>query len=293
MKAKATLLVAILGIMSLTSCNGPIMGSDVKDWDTPAEMLAFADYYNTPTMVSSYYGSEATVGLQGDKDRTFQHKLEWHDYQKAKAKEEPDCEWFSYTVRSPYFEYVTVNSATLKIFTDGYVKLTVFSTTGTYNYHFSMDKDAANQICNDAKAYFEDGLRTKSKCDKVGQEQANIESFVAQLKDESTTSWQFITKTTRYNCQRDEGFVNLISGIKYTSVERDSKANKLSIYLPEKQLEFGTSQLRFHLRFVSNSVEIECCIKDDKEREFFYRSDYSIALEMGEQIYNEAYKLTI
>ena len=54
MKVKATLLTILLGLTSLVACGKSIAApSDVEDWDTPEETLAFANYHVTPSVSCS------------------------------------------------------------------------------------------------------------------------------------------------------------------------------------------------------------------------------------------------
>ena len=293
MKVKATLLTFLLGLTSLAACGKSFAAPrDVEDWDTPEEMLAFANYHVTPSVSCSGFFGEKNNGVIEDNKRQICDLLKGQDYKKAKKFEQTDGDHVQYRVKSPYFEYVTVRGASLYIYRNGNVILAVSASTSGYLFYYQIDKDSAEQIFNETTSYIKERIELEKVCEANAQEDLKIENFANILKADVTATYSAYIERLEYRFKSDDNFRDLIASATYAKRSFQAVGRPSLIIVVDKHDDsFGDSRFYYHLDEDYSYVCITDVLSDNFELKHSYAVTYTLDPTVGKNIYDTAMDL--
>ena len=292
MKKKAMLLAVLLGVTSLSGCHAinALTEADVKDWDTPLEMLNFDQ--RDPSVKCSAYLNEKNEGSIQDNKKQIKELLVKQEYQKV-GKINPTTEdYIIYHTVTPYFEYTTVKNADLKIYADGNIELTVNTSKNAHKFFYTIDKENAMTIYTQASAYINERVELEKVCQKDAEEELKIENFINRLK--SDTNAVFNMYISRLEClfDRDDDLIDLIATTKHEkAINHYIRTPSFKIDMTKHDDSFGDSSFTYKLSDDYTYVSIEDRIIDNYELTHVYYAYYSINASAGKNIYDTAREL--
>ena len=295
MKMKAMLLAILLGTASLSGCHAieGITEADVKDWDTPLEMLGIGEMSHYPTVCCSEHINEKYSGEVHDNKRLICELLKKQTYKKSKQFEPtPDYKYVSYKVITPYYEGVTVNRGRLTIYENGEVLLTVLTGKRVYPFYYKIDKDSAEAIYTEVEAYIKERIELEKVCESNARENLKIENFINILKADEDALYVAYINRLSYKFNADSNLVDLMANASY--VELDS-ARFLDHSFVAKTFKrddsYGYSNINYYLSEDYSLVRIVDFVTDNYELEHTYYAYYSLDPTEGKNIYDTAMDL--
>ena len=295
MKMKAMLLAILLGTASLSGCHAieGITEADVKDWDTPLEMLGIGEMSHYPTVCCSEHINEKYSGEVRDNKRLICELLKKQTYKKSKQFEPTsDHKYVSYKVITPYYEGVTVNRGGLTIYENGEVLLTVLTGKRVYPFYYKIDKDSAEAIYTEAEAYIKERIELEKVCESNAREDLKIENFVSILRADEDAKFSAYINRLDYKVEGDSNLIDLVANASY------AKANQthfnyfsFSAYASKYDDSYGYSDFMFHISDDYSVVWMIDAVTDNYDLEHTYSEFYSIDPNDGKNIYDTAMDL--
>ena len=292
MKKKAFLLIALLGLTSITACDVSIIFEwDVKDWDSPLEALSYADEHAIPSVVTSEYEEYGNVI---DSKMIFKESLVSYEYTKIPRIDPTTEKYFEYHITSPYYEYVTVSSADLRIYYDGCVLLKVNITADKVRkFYFTTEESNAVSIYDSANEYLAEAKQIEDDFNELSETQTNVNYFLEKFSGENNVHGTAYIGYSSYGFDDNGSVFELMKNAQYTEIETAFSGNfghesfiYNDTYSPYRKEESG---MRYVINEDYNRVRIENIMYDKLDRRFYFYKDYSISYETGKSIYDAAF----
>ena len=295
MKKKALVLIALLGFSSLAACDArSLFEDDVKDWDTPLKALSFANYNLSPLVTTSDYAENGRVK---DSKKVFKERLETFEYTTKASGVKPTTEkYFEYHITSPYFEYVSVDSADLRIYRDGFVYLKVnTSETRWHGFYFTTDESNGVSIYNEAVEYLNEAEQLKKACDTTGEIETTVTNFFNEMDKQEEIHGKTFVNRLEYGFTDDGSVLETMKSVEYTE-KRSAGSNDFgnTALTFDDTVKAGMeehSQLKYLLNESHTIVRIENRFLDRLDRSYYFYKDYSVSKEAGDSIYEAAFTI--
>lgn len=295
MKMKTMLLAILLGTASLSGCHAieGITEADVKDWDTPLELLGIGEMSNYQTVCCSEHINEKYSGEVRDNKRLICELLKKQTYKKSKQFEPTsDYKYASYEVITPYYEGVTVNRGRLTICENGEVLLTVLTSKRVYPFYYKIDKDSAEAIYTEVEAYIKERIELEKLCESNAREDLKIENFVSILRADEDAMYVAYINRLSYKFNADSNLVNLMANASYVELDSARFLNHCFVAKAFKHDDsYGYSNVNYYLSEDYSLVQIVDFVTDNYELEHTYYTYYSLDPTEGKNIYDTAMDL--
>ena len=295
MKMKAMLLAILLGTVSLSGCRviEDITEADVKDWDTPLEMLGIGEISNYQTVCCSEHINEKYSGEVRDNKRLICELLKKQTYKKSKQFEPTlDYKYVSYKVITPYYEGVTVDRGRLTIYENGEVLLTVLTGKRVYPFYYKIDKDSAEAIYTEVEAYTKERIELEKVCESNARENLKIENFVSILRADEDAKFSAYINRLAYKVEGDSNLIDLVANASYVELGSARFLNHCFVAKAFKRDDsYGYSNVNYYLSEDYSLVQIVDFVTDNYELEHTYYAYYSLDPTEGKNIYDTAMDL--